>query len=411
MSADQQLFEHAWENAGQRVASLIDGVSAVAIIGDDPVAIRAVANGVARAQALHRRVFLAHLLPEGDGPASDDQPGISDMVRYGVSLGRAAVASAESPNLYHLHPGAEGAFAPDVLSSRRWFSLSEQVHKAGALLLVSAPAGIPELSSLLTQLDGALTVGEATIPPGVKRLGEVHTGATLRTASLASVTPEAPPRPNSLMRWGIVAAAGLALLLAVPQVRARLGLGPDPMQAALDSLQAPPTISLPDVAPRVTSDAAWVAELRFLNSRSDAQALVTTLGDSLPGATYAPVKMPGDSATWYHVLLGAFSDSLSAENFLAALRTRGVVPSAGGGVTHTPFALLVDSALDNAMARVKVAGYHGRQLPAYALRDSAAVWRIYVGAFAAGADAASFKHDLDSLNIQSTLVVRVGSTS
>ena len=93
------------------------------------------------------------------------------------------------------------------------------------------------------------------------------------------------------------------------------------------------------------------------------------------------------------------------------MRTRGLVPPTGGGVTHAPFALLVDSALDNAMARVKVAGYHGRQLPAYALRDSSSVWRIYVGAFAASADAASFKHDLDSLNIQSTLVVRVGSTS
>ncbi|MBK8248835.1 MAG: hypothetical protein IPK85_15745 [Gemmatimonadetes bacterium] len=411
MSAEQLLFENAWENAGQRVASLIDGVSAVAVIGDDPVAIRAVANGVARAQALHRRVFLAHLLPEAETATTDDQPGISDMVRYGVSLGRAAVTSTESPNLYHLYPGAEGAFAPDILSSRRWFSLSEQVHKAGALLLVSAPAGVPDLASLLTQLDGALTVGETTAPAGVKCLGEVHTGATLRTTSLASVPPEVPARQGPLLRWGIVAAAALALLLAVPQVRSRIGLGGDPVQAAFDSVVAPTLTSLPDVAPRVTSDAAWVAELRFLNSRSDAQALVTTLGDSLPGATFAPVKMPGDSATWYHVVLGAFSDSVSAENFLAALRTRGVVPSAGGGVTHTPFALLVDSALDNAMARVKVAGYHGRQLPAYALRDSAAVWRIYVGAFAAGADAASFKHDLDSLNIQSTLVVRVGSTS
>lgn len=393
------------------MASLIDGVSAVAVIGDDLIAVRAVADGIARAQALHRRVFLAHLLPPFDDGTGDDHPGISDMVRYGVSLGRAAQPTKDSPNLFILPPGAEGALAEDVLASRRWFSLSEQVHRAGALLLVSAPTGIPGLGSLLTQLDGALTVGEAEIPSGVKRLGEVHTGATLRTASLASVMPEAPARANPLTRWGIVAAAGIALLLMVPQVRSRIGLGQDPVQAAFDSVVAPATTALPEVAPRITSDAAWVAELRFLNSRPDAQSLVTTLGDSLPAPTFAPVKMPGDSATWFHVLLGAFSDSLSAENFLAALRTRGLVPPSGGGVTHAPFALLVDSALDNAMARVKVAGYHGRQLPAYALRDSASVWRIYVGAFAASADAASFKHDLDSLNIQSTLVVRVGSTS
>ena len=287
------------------MASLIDGVSAVAVIGDDLIAVRAVADGIARAQALHRRVFLAHLLPPFDDGTGDDQPGISDMVRYGVSLGRAAQPSTESPNLFLLPPGAEGALAEDVLASRRWFSLSEQVHRAGALLLVSAPTGIPALSSLLSQLDGALTVGEAEIPAGVKRLGEVHTGATLRTASLASVMPEAPARGNPLMRWGIVAAAGIALLLMVPQVRARIGLGQDPVQAAFDSVVAP-TTALPEVAPRVTSDAAWVAELRFLNSRPDAQSLVTTLGDSLPAPTFAPVKMPGDSATWFHELLGAF---------------------------------------------------------------------------------------------------------
>ncbi len=392
------------------MASLIDGVSAVAVIGDDPVATRAVAAGVARAQALHRRVFLAHLLPaEGEG-SDDDRPGLSDMVRYGVSLGRAAVPSPESPNLFLLPPGAEGAFAPDVLASRRWFSLSEQVHTVGGLLLFSTPAAVPEIGSLLSQLDGVLTVGEVSAPAGTRVLGEVQTGATLRTPTAALAPASAPPRPST-MRWLLVAAAGVAAALALPSVRRVIGLERNPIEAAIDSV-APPVASAPDEPPaRVTSDAAWSAELRFLNSLSDAQALVASLGDSLPAPTFAPVRMPGDSATWFRVLLGAFSDSLSAENFLAALRTRGLAPATGGTVTHAPFALLVDSAVDNTMARVKVAGYHGRALPAYALRDSSGTWRIYVGAFGSGADASPVQRGLDSLNIQSTLVVRVGSTS
>jgi hypothetical protein len=389
----------------------MDGVSAVAVVGDDPIAVRAVATGVARAQAMHRRVFLAHLLPDENEEVSDDQPGLSDMVRYGVSLGRAAVPTSDSPNLFLIHPGAEGALAPDILASRRWFSLSEQVHQAGGLLLFSVPAGLPAVESLFVQLDGVLTVGAVTIPAGVRRLGEVHTGATSRTVSLGTVPAPVRSRASSKRRWWVVAAAAVALLLAIPRVRERVGLGPNAIDASLDSLAPPADTAMPEVAPRITSDAAWSAEISFLNSRVDAQALAFSLGDSLPAATFSPVRMSGDSATWYRVLLGAFSDSVSAENFVAALRARGVLAQSGGGVTHAPFALLVDSALDNAMARVKVAGYHGRQLPAYALRDSVGMWRIYVGAFTTGADGDPLKNDLDSVNIQSTLVLRVGSTS
>ena len=414
MSADDlRAFAATWEQAGHRVAALLDGVSAVAALGDDPLLTRAVARGLARAQAMHRRVFLADLSPSDGSSGDDEGPGVSDMIRFGISLGKAARQDPESPNLFVIGEGAESPLAPDVLGSPRWRSLSEQVHQAGGLLLLSVPSHVPQLGSLIGQLDGVVLVGDAEWVSEARVLGEVRNAATMRTpvAVPRKVETAAPPRRKALRVAGIAVAAGVALL-AIPQVRTplleRLNLG-----AAADTATAsPPSLDvLPAVPPRATSNAAWSTEIRFLNSRTDAEAAVTALLDSFPAATFAEIHPAADSASWYRVLLGAFSDSLSAESFLASLRTRGTVPAGGGSVTHVPFALLVDSASDNAMARLRVSGYQGRGLPAYALRDSATTWHIYVGAFPEAADANRLKTQLDSLNIQSALVVRAGSTS
>ncbi|MCC6318634.1 MAG: SPOR domain-containing protein [Gemmatimonadaceae bacterium] len=408
-----RAFEATWEQAGHRVAPLLDGVAAAAVLGDDPVATRAVALGLARAQAMHRRVFLGDLLgDEGDG-LPDDGAGISDMVRYGISIGRAARTTDDSPNLFTLHGGTESPLAEDVLTSPRWRALSRQVHGAGAILLISAPSRVPSLGALVEQFDGVVLVGDAARPGGVTVLADVQTAATMRTPTVAA-RPVAPrvERRSARWPWVALAAALAAGVLAIPQVREPLlraaGLAsPASVAPGVDSSGG----QLPVVPPRVTSDAAWSTELRFLNSRADAQAAVLALHDSVPAATFADVRTSADSTAWYRILAGAFSDSISAENFLAALRTSGTTLGSAGAVTHVPFALLVDSASDNAMARLRVTGYQGRGLPAYTLRDSTGVWHIYVGAFTDGAAAAWFARQLDSLNIQSVLAVRTGSTS
>ncbi len=335
------------------------------------------------------------------------------MVRYGISLGRAARPSAESPNLFLLSGGAETPLAPDVLSSTRWRSIAEQIHRADGLLVIASPARVPDLELLLTQLDGVLLVGDAELPKGTKVLGEVLTASTMRTPAMPSrqIDPKGVGR-SSRTKWLVGLTAAAAIAAAIPSVRGGLTAFISGEAAAVPDTAAPSDLlTLPAVAPRVTSDAAWSTEIRFFNSRSDALALVNALGDTVPAPTFALAPTPGDSTLWYRVILGAFSDSLSAENFLSSLRARGSIPASGGAVTHTPFALLVDSASDNVMARVRISGYLGRGLPAYSLRDSSNVWRIFVGAFTEAADANRFKLELDSLNIQSTLVVRVGSTS
>ena len=349
-----------------------------------------------------------------DGETTNgEHPGVSDMIRYGISLGRAARPSSDSPNLFSMDGGAESPLAPDVLESKRWRSLSDQVHTAGGLLLLAAPSQIPYLNALLAQLDGVLLVGEAAPNTPARVLGEVRTAATMRTPALQARAIPQPATSGGSWRWISAAVVGIAALLAVPQVREPLmrmaGLEGAPSVAAPAASQT--LDALPPTPPPVTSDAAWSTELRFLNSRVDAQSAIAALVDSFPAATFAEVRTAADSTTWYRVLLGAFADSLSAETFLSSLRTRGTVPGLSGSVTHVPFALLVDSASDNALARVRVAALQGRGQPAYALRDALNVWHVYVGAFAESGDAARLKLQLDSLNIQSALVIRAGSTS
>lgn len=384
------------------------------------MATRAVAFGVGRQQARHRRVFIADLLGEDEPPlANGEGPGVSDMIRYGISLARVAHPLSSAPNLHTIEGGAESPLAEDVLASPRWAALSEQVHRDGGLLLLAVPARVPGVEHLLTQLDGALLVGEASKPAnGVRILGEVRTGSTMRAPALSSRTAGAREKTRHRARWPVLLAGVAGLLLAslsIPQVRQQVqqwlprSAPPTAADSALENAPALPAV--PPVVPRVTSDAAWSTELLFTNSETDALTRAQGLADSLPATTFSDMQSTADSATWYRVMGGAFSDSISAENFLALLRSRGTIPAAGGTVIHTPYALLVDSAQENALARIRVSAYYGRGLPAYTLRDSSGWWRVYVGAFSQGADAERQRARLDSLNIQSTLVVRVGSTS
>ena len=388
-------------------------------MGDDLVATRAVAFGVGRQQARHRRVFIADLLGEDEPPlANGEGPGVSDMIRYGISLARVAHPLSSAPNLHTIEGGAESPLAEDVLASPRWAALSEQVHRAGSLLLLAVPARVPGVEHLLTQLDGALFVGDASKPTkGVRVLGEVRTASTMRTPAMPTRSAGTREKARRRKLWPVLAGmAGLLLAaLSIPQVRQQVQqwLPTSPPPTAADSaLESEPALSaLPPMVPRVTSDAAWSTELLFTNSEVDALTRAQGLADSLPATTFADMQSTADSATWYRVMGGAFSDSISAENFLVLLRSRGTIPVSGGGVIHTPYALLVDSAQENALAKIRVSAYYGRGLPAYTLRDSSGWWRVYVGAFSQGADAARQRARLDSLNIQSTLVVRVGSTS
>jgi cell division septation protein DedD len=151
-------------------------------------------------------------------------------------------------------------------------------------------------------------------------------------------------------------------------------------------------------------------ELLLTASSQEAADYVARRADSLPAITYSTVMVGADTTHWYRLVSGAFADSAAADSYLGTLRSTGRLATGAGAVSRTPFALLLDSASSDAIAQVRVSAFRGRGIPAYLLRDSSQVWRVYAGAFPTEGDARLLKQQLDSLNIQSALVMRAGST-
>lgn len=386
-------------------------MSAIAVVGQDPVANAAVAMGLARTQALARRTFVLDFLGDGStltALGDDAAPGVSDMIRYGVSLGHAARQLPESPNLFVISGGMESPLAEDVLTSLRWRSLSDIVHKAGGLLLMVMPAHLPHEASFLSQLDGAMVVGEGTqLPTGVRLLGEVHTAATMRTPAIpVKSVDRAGPARSGLARAALALLVVAVSSMALPQVR-------EPALRAFRSLVGgeASTSAQPVAAPALPTpvEVPWSVELLFTNAETDAATRVAVLADSLPATTYVPVAGE-DSTMWYRVLSGAFADSLSAAAFLASRRESGDLTPESGLVTRTPFALLLDSTADATIAGVQLQAYIARGIPAYSLRSITGLWRIYAGAFSLDTMAAPLRERLQSSNISSVLAVREGSS-
>ena len=417
---DVHDYETMWAAAGERVSASLDHSSAVAVLGDDPAATGAVALGVARAQAAHRRVFLFDLLGEGrdllPADAPDDFHGVSDMVHFGLSLARAARPVPGLPNLFVVPGGAETSLTDEILSHRWWETVTHQVRHANALLLVAAPSLAPSLPALVVRLDGVLLVGEARAPlPEAKVLAEVRAAATMRTplsSARTAAVADVRARRGWRMPAALFAVLAVGAFLTATQWRRMMSLSDSASAGRMDTTDRdPPMPAEVAVSAPVGNEASYSVELLFLNSNQDALDYLLRSTDSLPGATFSTQSLGADTDRWYRLMAGAFPDSMSADRFLQTLRARGAVTTGAGSVARTPFALLLDSASSYAMASLRISAYRGRGIPAYVLRDSVGVWRVYAGAFAAEADAQLLKQQFDSLNIQSVLTTRTGSTS
>ena len=417
---DVHDYETMWAAAGERVSASLDHSSAVAVLGDDPAATGAVALGVARAQAAHRRVFLFDLLGEGrdllPADAPDDFHGVSDMVHFGLSLARAARPVPGLPNLFVVPGGAETSLTDEILSHRWWETVTHQVRHANALLLVAAPSLAPSLPALVVRLDGVLLVGEARSPLAeAKVLAEVRAAATTRTplsSARTAAVADVRARRGWRMPAALFAVLAVGAFLTATQWRRMMSLSDSASAGRMDTTDRdPPMPAEVAVSAPVGNEASYSVELLFLNSNQDALDYLLRSTDSLPGATFSTQSLGADTDRWYRLMAGAFPDSMSADRFLQTLRARGAVTTGAGSVARTPFALLLDSASSYAMASLRISAYRGRGIPAYVLRDSVGVWRVYAGAFAAEADAQLLKQQFDSLNIQSVLTTRTGSTS
>jgi hypothetical protein len=425
-------FESLWEAAGSRVSGTLDSASAVVVVGHDPIATACVALGIARAQAAHRRVAVGDLIgdvaPLRELVTDDDPHGLTDAFLYGVSMNKIARQIDVAGNLHVLPSGSESVVQEEILRNDRWRRLASGFHEVGALLLVAAPAAVPGVDQLIGMLDGVVLVGDAENPaPNARVFAEVASPARRTTQrpvqrKMAAVPEPQPPRRR---RWLIAVAAAAVVVAAVGAFLSRDYLtrsstGVPTLRrdsaAASDSLVTSAAAVVDSSPPLVVADPAdsaqvspFAVQIAMVDTEDGAVLRVRAGAGDFPVGTYAPVTRGTDRGTWYKVVTGAYVERTKADQLLAFLRQRGLVPQGWGSVIRAPLALQLASAPSPTVAAAVIADYQSRKIPVYGLLQRDGSVRIYAGAFETPDEAALFKSALKSTNnIDATLAYRVG---
>lgn len=441
-----------WEEAGRQLGENLKGYFTIVVIGLDPVATGRVAVGMARAQAMHRRVAVGDLFAESppiqDLVTSDDPHGLVDSFLYGVSLTKIAQPVADAGQLFVMPSGTEPPNYDEILPHPRWYRLSAGFREVGALMILAAPAGAPHIEKLVAASDGAVLVGDL-VPPQLT-VGRII--ASVRQPAETAQRPATPvgwtarvPAEEAKPRWSrtrIAAIAGVALTVMLatlaawlayrpladsPHGSTRADCGPDVDSAAcaaqrnplagLDSLHrdsadiaAPFVAGTPEPPPVVVNPqdsataAAYSVELMAANTQAGAILKLQKDGSELPAATFAPAVIQG--ARWFKVTSGAYSDRADADSLLARLRRRKLLLG-GESVVRLPYAFLIDSVPAAAVPGL-VASYADRQLPVYALRQANGSAWLLVGAFESVEQASLYVESLRASSIPPVLVYRKG---
>lgn len=405
--------------------------AAVAVVGESLSDVAREALKIARVESQSRPVLLVDLLGQGSALeemfGDDDPHGVSDAARYGVSLGRVARPVPNADGLFTIPGGAESPQADDVLSDHLWGSWSEQCRRAGALLVVAAPADLPAVGKAIDQLDGLVMIGDAAVPTThAPVIGRVPTRRRRAVVDVPprSMTPEekeavrvaTPNTSRRVLMWSAGALTVAGVLAAAWWANSLLNR-PTP-QAQVAASEPAQTIVMPgdpvtSAASNTVGTAAgavpWTVEIASVNTLNGAMARVRQVLDSVPAPTFAATHPGGGNATWYRLLAGAFATREEADSFLAALRARGALGPAAGRVVQAPLAWLLEEGVTDDQLPVRLFGWRQQGLPAYALMDPSGTTRIYFGAFENEAEARLLTPVLDSLNLYATLVTRIGS--
>lgn len=133
------------------------GLTAVAVVGSEPVSTGAAALDLARAEARHRRVMIVDLI--GDAPplravvATDDPHGVSDAFIYGASFAAIARHTTVHPNVSIILSGTEPVPYATALPSPRWTQLIDQVRARGELVVFAMLSSTPAIGALTDRVD------------------------------------------------------------------------------------------------------------------------------------------------------------------------------------------------------------------------------------------------------------------
>lgn len=447
-----------WTERGRDLGATLNERHVIVVVGSDPVATAEVALGIARVQAMHRRVAVGDLF--GDAPplaalvGEDDAHGLVDSFLFGVSLNRIAHQVPDAGELFILPTGTAPVDYEELFAHPRWRRLAAGFREVGALLLLVAPADAARLQDLVDATDGAVIVGD-TVPADIpvaqsiawlrpKRSGPTSLAGTPPLAEVQAAARPMPPRDRSRIAAGI---AGVLITLAIigagfwfaqrPFAKDHAPERPAPAtgdnkaatagtlnadsaaaRALTDSVRrdsvtrvgaAPEQAdSFPILAATNPTDSArasaWAVRLEQTNTMSGAILELRGRFETVPAGTYGYDLRSGS----FLLIAGAYPTRTAAESLLVQLRDHKVLQSGAGNVASLPFAFMVQSDVPAADVASRLARFAARALPVYALRQTTGTAHLYFGAYESAQQAALAASTVRKAGLTPTLVYRIG---
>jgi hypothetical protein len=442
------------------------GLTAVAVVGSEPVSTGAAALDLARAEARHRRVMIVDLI--GDAPplravvATDDPHGVSDAFAYGVSFGVISRHTTVHPNVSIIPSGTEPIPFATVLPSDRWTQLIDQVRARGELIVFAILSSTPAMGSLTDRVDCVIAAPSRLHEVLEAVLAAATTPADAKIedmpAPVASPKPArrpvaaAAPRPrfdySNRSLIGTVTAIAAIVLVAfgwgvmhrrasdAGGSRSNVAAGRNPDRADTETssaqLGADSTAAAEGAAEVSAAGAAAAADSAPANAPLDsangatyavrvatyptfvlALRALRNLKPGHPAATITPIVRPGESAGTKGSAAPVFALMVGAEHTMAPLDTvvkhwpfqSGFAPSI---VVHAPFGLLLAGGLPADSARHLAASLVKRGVPAYVLVTPVGGGRVYAGAFDSADQAVPLATSLRAIGLAPVVAYRTG---
>jgi hypothetical protein len=405
-----------WDDATRDVAGLLADRTCIVVVGDHADDTAHVAIALARHAGTRRVAIvdaigdlrpLQKLLPEGG-----TSHGVIDHFLHGVSLRKIAHPVNRERTLFVVPSGA-GPFEYDSLLRReRWRRLTMAFRAEGALLCILLPPDANGLPAFVEDTDGIVLVGDVEYAEPRHVIANVRRpwreSGDVGAPSLDSLRNAAPARSAREAPWNRTAliAASVVLVLAAGALFAwNRGAGARD-DGATRERQAAGVIAPTD------SDSAGAAfysvDLVMLNSRADAGRHLSDRVGVLPAVTFSPVVLGADSARWYRVVVGAWSDRREADSALMALRATGVVQVGAGSVLRTPFAVRVGASTSTEAAMARAAELRSQGFPTYVLTRDGDHANVYAGAFENPSQGTALLDMFKSAGIDATISYRSG---
>jgi len=417
--ADASPAPKRLDDAAREVAALLDQRTCIVVVGERDDDAARVAIAVAHAHGRTRRVAivdaigelapLQKLLPAGAG-----RHGVIDHFLHGVSLRKIAYAVNREGTLFVVPSGAGPFDYGTLLRRERWRRLTMAFRSEGALLCILLPRDADGLVAFVEDTDGVVLVGDVEYPESRHVIANVHSAG--RASADANVIPSASMKRMAFLgawtrqaiskRTALVAAA-VVVLVAVGGLFA-WNSSDDARDAVAPTTQSQRAGTIAASESDSAEAAFYSVDVVMLNNLADAGRHLTDRLAAMPAATFSPVLLGADSARWYRLLVGAWSEQREADSALVALRNAGVLQRGFGSVRRTPFAVRVVDGVSPSAAVARALELRSQGFPAYVLGRDECHASVYAGAFETPSQAMALLDMFKRAGIDAAIAYRIG---